>query len=403
MDSHAHAHAVVGTIRRTPSLGPFSAYLDADANTNAYADAHANTTCMVDLGIGRLKRARRASLGAATNGVLAGGERIGSGPGGVAHAPGCSIAWTTLGLADKNIFALVHAANGVLYAGTYGDGVYRSTDNGVTWNPVNNGLTDTHIYGLAAHPTAANILLAATLEQGVFRSTNGGDSWQRTSPSGADNLNTVAFDPTNGAFAFAGTFDHGLYKSQDGGASFHASNSGLTNNRVWAIASAPSNATIVYAGTSDGVFRSTNRGDLWQPVGLASNEVRALAVDPQNANRVYAGTKSGRVWLTNNGGASWQDASSGLPAPRSIWALRLDPVCNRLLAGTSNGVYQLSLSGQVPTPTPTRVPTVTPTPTITPIGGSWTTIATENFEGAFPKAGWRTFDNYVRRRRVLLG
>ncbi len=64
----------------------------------------------------------RALTGAA-NGVLAGSQRIDQGQGGVSYAAGCTASWNTLGLADKNVFALARAVNGALYAGTYGDGV----------------------------------------------------------------------------------------------------------------------------------------------------------------------------------------------------------------------------------------------------------------------------------------
>ena len=189
----------------------------------------------------------------------------------MAHAPGCSIAWTTLGLADKNVFALVQRSKWGSVRRHVRRWRVRSTDNGAAWNPVNNGLTDTHIYGLAAHPTAANILLAATLEQGVFRSTNGGDSWQRTSPSGADNLalsrstRPMALSPLRARSIMACT-------SHRTAAPASCQQQRPDQPRVWAIASAPSNATTVYAGTSSGVFRSTNRGNSWQPVGLAATK-----------------------------------------------------------------------------------------------------------------------------------
>ncbi len=329
-------------------------------------------------------RAVRVLSGAA-NGTLAGGERVNEGPGGVSHAAGCSTAWSSLGLADRSIFALARSANGTLYAGTYGQGILRSSNNGGSWSPINEGIPlqtgdKIYIYGIAAHPTNANIVLAGSLFSGGLRSTNGGDTWQRTAPTTVNDFLAVAFDPSNGTIAYGGSRGQGFFKSQDAGASFAASNSGLSNLDVWSIAVAPSNPATVYIGTSSGVFRSTNRGASWQPAGLADKKVRSLAVDPQQANVVYAGTEFESVWISNNGGANWQNASSGLQANLAIWSLRLDAACNRALAGSRSGVYQRSLSSGIPTPTPT------------PTTSAWTVIAAENFEGAFPKAGWQVAD-----------
>ena len=207
----------------------------------------------------------------------------------------------------------------------------------------------------------------------------------------------MAFDPSNGNNAYAGANAQGFYRSLDGGQTFFASNNGLGNLQVWAIAISPANPAVVYAGTSNGVFRSADRGANWQPAGLSGQVVRALAVHPQNANQVYAGLKNERVWLTNNGGASWQNASAGIPVGASVYAFSLDATqCNALLAGGSRGVYRLSLSAPVATPTPTATaptPTATPTATATPPGQTWVTITSENFEGPFPRAGWQVADN----------
>jgi photosystem II stability/assembly factor-like uncharacterized protein len=59
----------------------------------------------------------------------------------------------------------------VIYAGTNGDGIFKSTDGGNSWNKINTGLTDTHIRSLAIDPTNTQIIYAGT-GSGVFKSTN---------------------------------------------------------------------------------------------------------------------------------------------------------------------------------------------------------------------------------------
>ncbi|MEO6191032.1 MAG: regulator, partial [Saprospiraceae bacterium] len=70
-----------------------------------------------------------------------------------------------------NIYSLITIGTN-LYAGTYG-GVFLSTDNGISWNAINNGLTDISVRTLASNGT--NIFAGTT--NGVFISTNFGASW----------------------------------------------------------------------------------------------------------------------------------------------------------------------------------------------------------------------------------
>ena len=64
-----------------------------------------------------------------------------------------------------------------LYAGTDYAGVFKSTNGGGTWNPINSGLSDGYVNALAIDPGNSNIVYAGTLLGGVFKSTNGGDTW----------------------------------------------------------------------------------------------------------------------------------------------------------------------------------------------------------------------------------
>src|SRR5512135_468956 len=56
--------------------------------------------------------------------------------------------WTNTGLTDYNIFA-IFPSDGNLFAGTYGDGIFLSTDNGLNWTAANNGLTNHNVYDFA--------------------------------------------------------------------------------------------------------------------------------------------------------------------------------------------------------------------------------------------------------------
>jgi photosystem II stability/assembly factor-like uncharacterized protein len=62
-----------------------------------------------------------------------------------------------------------------IFCGTHGGGIYRSSDNGISWISVNNGLTDYDVKCLAIKGT---IIFAGTSNAGVFRSTDNGENWK---------------------------------------------------------------------------------------------------------------------------------------------------------------------------------------------------------------------------------
>jgi photosystem II stability/assembly factor-like uncharacterized protein len=78
----------------------------------------------------------------------------------------------------------------------------------------------------------------------------------------------------------------GVLKSTDGGASWQPSSAGITNASVQSLAIDPSMPTVVYAGTTDGVFKSIDAGASWRESGIQGAEVRALVIDPDNPTTV---------------------------------------------------------------------------------------------------------------------
>jgi photosystem II stability/assembly factor-like uncharacterized protein len=130
----------------------------------------------------------------------------------------------------------------------FNSGVFKSTDSGVNWQAINNGLTSGFIYHLALDPTTPTTLYAAAGSGGLFKSTNGGGSWTIISTT---LQGPIAVDPSNPANIYAvGTNNSGLFKSADGGATWKAINNGLRSSSIMTIVVSPTNSSIVYVGTS---------------------------------------------------------------------------------------------------------------------------------------------------------
>jgi hypothetical protein len=172
-----------------------------------------------------------------------------------------------------------------LFAGTFGGGVFLSTNNGTSWTAVNTGLTNLYVFALAVSGTN---LFAGTYYGGVFRSTNNGTSWT-TVNSGLYVICSCRFGHESlcrDLWRWRVSLDQQRHK-------LDCRQYGLDES----LASMPLavSGTNLFAGIIGGVFLSTNNGTSWTAVntGLTNLSVTALAVSGTN---LFAGTYGGSVW-----------------------------------------------------------------------------------------------------------
>ena len=178
-----------------------------------------------------------------------------------------------------------------------GDGVYRTTDGGVTWTHL--GLKDSQaVARLRIHPANCDTVYAAVLgpsyndhaERGVFKSTDGGKTWKKTlyrnEKSGAVDL---SMDPKNPNVLFAAVWE--------------------AFRTPWSMSS---------GGPGSGMFKSTDGGDTWTeitknpglPVGIWGKV--GVTVSPADGSRVYALIEhepEGGLYLSDDAGATWKKVS----------------------------------------------------------------------------------------------
>ncbi|MCP3963713.1 MAG: hypothetical protein GY719_38240 [bacterium] len=228
------------------------------------------------------------------------------------------------------------------------EGVFRSTDGAASWVASNIGLSDTFVESLAIDPVTPTTLYAGSYRGGVDKSTNGGASWIRSGLSSVA-VGALAVDPVSPSILYAGDSENGyLYQSTDSGMSWALS--GLPDYLyVLSLAIGPS--SVVYAGTDDGVYKSTNGGSEWAAAsdGLTTSgssflSVHALVIDVTNPAVLIAGTTDG-VFQTMDGGGLWTATSAGLP-DTLVWSLVIDPIIPTVLyAGTGDGVFRSTDSG----------------------------------------------------------
>jgi photosystem II stability/assembly factor-like uncharacterized protein len=213
---------------------------------------------------------------------------------------------------------------GVLFAGTMAAGIFRSTDGGESWAPSNHGLPALAIQELAVDPRDARTAFAATdwgtNAETLLRTRNGGASWIPIGRRGWGNPAALAFDPRRAgvlyvATAFARTDRgevSGLFRSTDQGDTWVPV--GFAGLNVLSVAIDPQRSRIVYATApsdpqssyADTVWKSDDRGQTWQPLALQTDhvELQGLTFDPARPGTLYV-LGSRQVWSTADGGETW--------------------------------------------------------------------------------------------------
>jgi photosystem II stability/assembly factor-like uncharacterized protein len=225
-----------------------------------------------------------------------------------------------------------------LYIGTIGEGLFRSTDGGQTFVRAMDGMfVECHVRALAVHPRDPRTLYLGS-EQGLFRSTDGAGRWQRVeSPLNGLQTWSILMLPDNPDVILVGTCPARLFRSPDAGRTWTEPAVRMVqecprilHTRVTTLAADPTDPATVWAGVEiDGLYRSRDRGQTWQPVGsgLSSRDIHALALFPADSRpgRMLAATNND-LNLSVDGGETWQPLEVGRALPWSYCRALAQPI-----------------------------------------------------------------------------
>jgi photosystem II stability/assembly factor-like uncharacterized protein len=221
-------------------------------------------------------------------------------------------------------------------------GVDKSTDGGRTWQ---RKLAD-QIADLVIDPNNSRRVLAAY--RSVYRSIDGTESWDTLITPEDDyvsyyyppRLNAISIAPSDSATVYAaGSGDTSFfYRSDDGGNSW-SDPMELGSFWIGALEVDSCDPRILHAG-GYGVRRSVDGGNTWSE-GQLSVYVFDFERDPRHSSSIFAGTSNGVFW-SNDRGVTWTRFEPALGEP--VFSLALDSSGRFLYAGTEHGVYQLERS-----------------------------------------------------------
>ncbi|RMF91542.1 MAG: hypothetical protein D6736_05010 [Nitrospinota bacterium] len=281
---------------------------------------------------------------------------------------------TFLGLEEERIWA-IHAfrdplssspAHDTILAGSYGNGIYRSTDGGLHWEGANEGLTAGALRTICVDPTCAGAIICGTEPARGFRSRDGGQSWEEmagiTAVPGCPDW-YLPYSPRAGALRnfysppgcphrlLAAVEVGGLLDSQDGGQTWALLDT--FDDDIHHVTGHPEDPAILWLalGTATrkdrprpdrsllgGVACSEDGGQTWKKK-IPSEYTRAVIVPPTRPDLVLAAPAGqvgalGRIVVSEDQGETWQEAGAGIETPMpdmvelflaapdgSIWAI----------------------------------------------------------------------------------
>lgn len=309
--------------------------------------------------------------------------------------------------ADNHAIEFAPSNSNIIYVGNDG-GVFKSTDRGVTFTDVNNGLAITQFYYGAVAPSGTkyyggtqdngtlasngskqwydilggdggatevdyanpNTIYMEYVYLAVFKSTDGGGSYNKvingipTNGGYWDGTNErCAFiapfilDPNSHNTLLAGTYR--LWRTTDGAANWTSISPDLTTGgtgssgpTISTIAVAKNASEVIFVGCSNGIVQRTiDGGTTWQKIstGLPSAYCSRIVVDPNNAERVYAvfsGFLDGKkVFASTDAGDTWTNISSDLPNIPVNCAFVNPSNQNNIVIGTDLGIFETSNNG----------------------------------------------------------
>jgi PKD repeat protein len=211
------------------------------------------------------------------------------------------------------------------YAGG-GDYIFRTTDDGQSWQATANSPREDFAQFIAVNPqTHTTIYLSYAAANSLYRSEDAGDTWigiTTTGPispvynivfaPGHPEVIYLGFSSPNDPFGGTDRMGRGILCSRDGGQTWQHLDS-LTEYRVLALAVSPNDPNTLLASATEGpqrgIYISTNGGDSWQYtsglVGSKDQLVYSMAYDPADARIVFAATEGGLRYSVD-GGQSWK-------------------------------------------------------------------------------------------------
>ena len=276
------------------------------------------------------------------------------------------------------------------YMGVASGGLFRTTDNGVTWTPITDGKVPLGSTGcVAVADSDPNIIYLGTGSDGVrsnvstgrgmYKSTDGGQTWKFIGLYNAGQIGAVRIHPTNpdivwvaaGGDIFKANEERGVFKTTDGGQTWRKVLHVSDNVGAMDVEIQPGNPVVIYAWMSrlerkpwtiisgsreGGFYKSTDGGEHFSKIttGLPTELIGKgnLAVTAANPNRLYAlieAKPGGGFYRSEDAGQTWSlinSQGSLIQRPFYYTTLGADPSNADVVYAGAEGFFKSTDAGK---------------------------------------------------------
>ena len=262
-------------------------------------------------------------------------------------------------------FAVLETNPSVFYVATATGGLWKTMNNGTTWESLFNDQDVVSIGDVAIAANDANVVWVGSGENnnrqsgswgnGIYKSVDGGHSWRNMGLAESRHIARIVVDPVDHDVVYAAALGHlwgpnkerGVYKTTDGGLTWQAVLQVDENTGATEIVMDPANNKVLYAATyqrrrtnwgfngggpGSGIWKSSDAGRTWTKLtkGIPEGDLGRIGLDVyrKDPNVLYARiehrSETG-LYRSDDAGASWRMVSDMNPRPMYFSQVRIDP------------------------------------------------------------------------------
>ncbi len=262
-------------------------------------------------------------------------------------------------------FAVVESNPHTVFVATASGGLWRTVNNGVTWEPLFDNEAVSSIGDVEIVQSNPDVIWVGTGEannrqssswgNGVYKSTDGGKTWTNVGLKDTHHIGRIVIDQKNPDTVYVAALGHlwgankerGLYKTTDGGKTWTLSKFINEDTGFTDIAMDPTDSNTLYAaayqrrrtpfgfqggGPGSGLYKTTDGGASWTKLakGLPAGDAGRIGLDiyrkdPKVVYAIYEHATESGVYRSDDKGETWKKQSATNPRPAYYSQIRVDP------------------------------------------------------------------------------